>query len=146
LRLSRLRWIPYWIERATYAWPERASRGEEATEGGESDRFVAGKMFLVKFGRGRHDPIWPVDIFKPQAKEAQAILGFLLADAIEGFPVPHYPRCQQRAHEHAALVDFDFEVMQDQVFAGLRSVLGDRSSVLDAFRLQDTDPSRHRYG
>ncbi len=139
--------IPPWIERATYSWREWAPGEEEAGDReSASIRFVAGKLFFVKFGSGRHDPIWPVDVFEPQANEAQTILGFLLADAVEGFPIAHYPRCLQKAHENAALVDFDFEVMQDQVFAGLRSILGDMSPILDSFRLQDADPSRRRYG
>lgn len=138
--------IPRTIEEKAYAWSEWA-RGEAESEheGGEPNRFVGGKMFFVKFGSGRHDPIWPVDIFEPQVGEAQTILGSLLADAIEGFPVAHYPRCLQKAHENAALVDFDFDVLQDQVFRGLRSALGHGSPLLDSFRLQDMDPSRRRY-
>jgi hypothetical protein len=103
-------------------------------------------MFFVKFGSGARDPIWPIDIFKPQKDQVQTILGYLLADAIEGFPVPHYPRCLQRAHDNAALVDFDMDVLRDQVFAGLRTVLGDESRKLDVFRLQDPDPAQARYG
>ena len=80
------------------------------------------------------------------SRRAQAILGYLLADAIDGFPVPLYPRCLQKAHENAALVDFDFDILQDEIFAGIRDVLGDKRPVLDAFRLQDADPAQGRYG
>ena len=59
--------------------------------------------------------------------------------------MPFYPLCLQRAHQHAALVDFDFTVLQDQIFAGIRDILGDRSDVLDVFRLQDADPAARRY-
>jgi hypothetical protein len=82
----------------------------------------------------------------PQAAEAQAILGYLLADAVDGFPVTLYPRCLQKAHENAALVDFDFDILQDEIFAGVRDVLGESATVLDAFRLQDADPAQGRYG
>jgi len=102
-------------------------------------------MFLVKFGRHRRDPIWPVDIFLPQVGESQTILGYMLADAINGFPVPHYPRCLQKAHENAALVDFDFDILQDCVYDGIRTSLGLNAEVLDIFQLQDTDPAQRRY-
>src|SRR5690606_14834594 len=109
-------------------------------------KFVGGKMFLVKFGSHRRDPVWPVDILTTQASEAQTILGSMLADAINGFPVPHYPRCLQKAHENAALVDFDFDVLQDSIYEGVRRSLGDHSHVLDVFQLQDADVAQRRYG
>lgn len=103
-------------------------------------------MFLAKFGAGRRDLIWPIDIFLPQAAEAQVILGSMLADAINGFPVPHYPRCLQKAHENAALVDFDFDILQDFIYEGVRNSLGTKAATLDAFQLQDADPAQKRYG
>jgi hypothetical protein len=136
--------IPTGLEEKAYVWSEWA-RGEDLP-GREINRYVGGKMFFVKFGSGPRDPIWPIDIFTPQKDQAQMVLGYLLADAAEGFPVPHYPRCLQRAHDNAALVDFDMDVLRDQVFAGLHEVLGGESGKLDAFRLQDPDPARARYG
>jgi hypothetical protein len=112
---------------------------------GEGNKFVLGTLFFVKFGLRPRDPIWPIDILSSQASEADRIFGHLLADAIEGFPVPLYPRCLQKAHERAALVDFDMDVLQDTIFAGLRSALRDEAQVLDAFRLQDVDPAQARY-
>lgn len=138
--------IPRDIEQKAYTWSEWARGDDVEEEGREPNRFVGGKMFFVKFGSGRRDPIWPVDIFLPQAGEAQTIFGCLLADAIEGFPVAHYPRCLQKAHDNAALVDFDFDVLQDEVFRGLRLALGEDAPSLDIFRLRDTDPGARRYG
>jgi hypothetical protein len=69
----------------------------------------------------------------------------MLSDAIEGFPVPFYPRCLQKAHENAALVDFDLDILQDDVFEGIRAVLAGEAPALDIFRLQDADPARLRY-
>jgi hypothetical protein len=86
-----------------------------------------------------------VDIFLSQVREVQQIVGFMLADATNGFPVPFYPQCLQRAHENAALVDFDFDILQDQVFDGLREVLGREAPALDTFRLQDGDVAQRRY-
>jgi len=102
-------------------------------------------LYFVKFGNRPRDPVWPVDIFLPQLKDAQIVLGCLLADAIEGFPVPFYPQCLQRAHENAALVDFDFDILQDEIFEGIRDVLGEHAHELDIFRLRDRDPAAKRY-
>jgi hypothetical protein len=137
--------IPREIEEKAYIWSEYARGDDRETAGTEINKFVGGKMFFVKFGNSPRDPIWPVDIFLPQISEAQAILGYLLADAIDGFPVPLYPQSLQKAHENAALVDFDFDILQDQIFEGIRKSLGDEASVLDVFRLQDSDPSQKRY-
>ena len=79
------------MEEKAYVWQEYARGDEQAEMGGEANKFVAGKMFLVKFGSRPHDPIWPVDILISQAEDAPIILSYLLSDALEGFPVPFYP-------------------------------------------------------
>lgn len=137
--------VPPEIEEKAYVWAEYARGDDQAAEGGEANKFVGGKMFFVKFGPRPRDPIWPVDIFLPQAGQAQQIVGFMLADAVNGFPIPFYPQCLQKAHENAALVDFDFDILQDQVFDGLRGVLGNDAQALDTFRLQDGDVAQRRY-
>jgi len=138
--------VPRNIEEKAYVWSEYARGDDTAIEGGEINKYVGGKMFLVKFGSHRRDPVWPVDIFIPQTSEHQVIIGSMLADTINGFPVPHYPRCLQKAHENAALVDFDFDILQDFIYSGVRSSLGEDAGALDTFQLQDTDPSQRRYG
>jgi hypothetical protein len=138
--------VPRDIEQKAYVWSEYARGDDFERAGGEINKFVGGKMFFVKFGVSTHDPVWPVDIFTPQARDAQTIFGFMLADAINGFPVPFYPQCLQRAHENAALVGFDFDVMQDHILDGIRQVLGVESPTMDVLRFQDTDPSQRRYG
>lgn len=138
--------IPRDIEEKAYLWSEYARGDDREAASAEINKFVGGKMFFVKFGPGTRDPIWPIDIFLPQTGDAQTILGCMLADAINGFPVPFYPRCLQQAHENAALVDFDMSILQDQIFAGLRDVLGGDAPQLDIFRLQDADPAQRRYG
>ncbi|MCY3651042.1 MAG: hypothetical protein OXG40_14960 [Acidimicrobiaceae bacterium] len=137
--------IPRDIEAKAYTWSEYARGSEVAEQGGEANKFVAGKMFFVKFGPQQDDPIWPVDLFEPQTAQAPEILGALLADATEGFPVPYYPLCLQKAHENAALVDFDFDVIQDLVFDGIRDKLGNEAPRMDEFQLQAADPSALRY-
>lgn len=138
--------VPREIEERAYVWSEFARGDDRAGEGGEINKFVGGKMFLVKFGSHRRDPVWPVDVFTAQKDDAQVILGSMLADAINGFPVAHYPRCLQKAHENAALVDFDFDILQDHIYEGIRGSLGAQSHTLDVFQLQDADPAQRRYG
>lgn len=136
--------IPRELEKKAYVWPEYAVSEGKVGEG-EAPKFVAGKMFFVKFGDRSHDQIWPVDVLESQASDAAAIFGYLLADAKDGFPVPLYPRCLQKAHEGAALVGFDMDILQDEIFKAVRNTLpSDRRFVLDAFRLQ-IDRSNLRY-
>lgn len=138
--------IPRSIEEKVYVWSEYARGNDRQLDNiTEANKFVGGKMFFVKFGSGQHDPVWPIDIYIPQVEQAQAIFGYMLADAIEGFPVPFYPRCLQKAHENAALVDFDFDILQDDVFEGIRIALGSEAPALDIFRFQDADPAQSRY-
>ena len=137
--------IPRKVEMQAYKWAEYARGDDAEIEGGEANKFVAGKMFFAKFGGRSKDPVWPVDIFLPQEKQASSILGCLLSDATSGFPVPFYPMCLQKAHENAALVDFDFEIIQDRVISGLRKTLGSEAHNLDEFQLRDADPARRRY-
>lgn len=131
------------LEQNAYVWSEYARGGEVET--GEVNKFVAGKMFFVKFGGRPRDPIWPIDLLETQLSDAQLIFGSLLADAIEGFPVPFYPRCLQRAHENAALVDFDMDILQQGIVDAIREALGDSAPVLDELALIDADPAGKRY-
>jgi hypothetical protein len=135
--------VPAALERKSYLHPEFAW---EESDDGRQRAFTGGKLFLVKFGNRPYDPIWPVDIYRPQLNGAPAILGHLLSDAQNGFPVPFYPLCLQRAHEHAALTGFDMGIMQDYILDGVRVILDDLALDLDMFRLQDGDPAQQRYG
>lgn len=137
--------IPRELEAKTFVWKESARDFDEAEVGGEVNKYVGGALYFVKFGCRPRDPVWPVDIFLPQVKDAQTVLGCLLADATDGFPIPFYPQCLQRAHENAALVDFDFDILQDEIFDGIRDVLGEHAHELDIFRLRDRDPAAKRY-
>jgi hypothetical protein len=143
--------VPRELEAKAYVWPEYARGASDVAADGttkgskEANKFVGGKMHLVKFGSSPSDPLWPVDIFEPQAPIASTIIGSLLADAIDGFPVPHYPRCLQKAHENAALVDFDFDILQDEIYKALRTALGDHAPKLDAFMLRTNDVAARRY-
>jgi hypothetical protein len=117
----------------------------EDAGGMEKAKFNYGEMHLVRFGRNSGDPVWVVDVFYPQRSQADAVMGYLLQDALDGFPVPFYPSCLQRAHEHAQLAGFDMEILEGHIFSGLRERLKpDEREALDALRL-NPDPARLRY-
>jgi len=82
--------IPRKLEENTFVWKESARDDTTAEAGGESNKFVGGALYFVKFGNRPRDPVWPVDIFLPQVSDAKIILGCLLADAENGFPIPFY--------------------------------------------------------
>jgi hypothetical protein len=135
--------IPRELEAKAYIWPEYAKGAEAEGDVGEAPKNVAGDMYFVRFGKAKGDAIWAVDIFSCQKNKDSEIFGYLLADAIDGFPVPFYPRCLQKAHEFAEIVDFDLAILQDEVFAAVRGLLPD-GTVLDEFQL-NVDPSARRY-
>lgn len=135
--------IPRELEAKAYVWPEYARGAETEGEEGEAPKYVAGDMYFARFGKAKGDPLWAVDIFSCQSKKDAELFGYLLADAIDGFPVPFYPRCLQKAHEHAEVVDFDLTILQDEVFAAVRGLVPD-GSVLDEFQL-NVDVSARRY-
>jgi hypothetical protein len=134
--------VPREVEAKAYVWPEWA-RGAESEGEGEAPKNVAGDMYLVRFGKAKGDPIWAVDIFSCQKAKDAEIFGYLLADAIDGFPVPFYPRCLQKAHEFAQVVDFDLTILQDVVFKAVRGLVPD-GAVIDEFML-NVDASARRY-
>lgn len=137
--------VPRELERKVYEWDEYARGDENEVAGREPNKYLAGKMFFVKFGDRPHDPIWAIDVLESQREDAATVFGYLLGDALNGFPVPLYPQCLQTAHEQAALVDFDFVLMQDELITAIRSHLGAKGHIIDEFELHDPDPSAARY-
>jgi hypothetical protein len=128
------------LQETAYRW------NEIVTGGGEGESFTAGQMFLVKFGSHAHDPVWAVDVLKSQATNAPTIFGYLLHDAQEGFPVPLYPMCLQQAHENAALVGLDQDILQHEIMSVVQESLTEKENwVLRELALQPTDPSAARY-
>jgi hypothetical protein len=135
--------VPRKLEAKAYVWDEWA-RGTESSEG-EAPKFVLGDMHLVRFGKHTGDPVWAVDLLSAQTAKAQEIMGYLLADAIDGFPVPLYPRALQRAHEYAQIVGFDLTILQDEVLAAVREILpADRPQLLEELALT-SDVANLRY-
>ena len=137
--------IPRNIEAKAYLWEEYARGAEIEGEEGEAPKFVAGDMFLVRFGKRSGDPIWAIDILSSQSNRSSEIFGYLLNDAIQGFPVPFYPLCLQKAHEHAQIVDFDLQIFQDEIFSAVRALLPkEKQNVVDSMKFH-SDLSARRY-
>jgi hypothetical protein len=87
-----------------------------------------GNMYLAKFGDRALDPVWPVDIAVWQIGQAEKILGQLTVDAQQGFPIPDYPMCIQRAHDYAKLTGIEIDVLQDLLVQGMCQNLGPQES------------------
>lgn len=123
--------VPPEVERDCYnydmTWLETYESLQAQTQEGEGDnpadpKFLyqsMGKMFLVKFGDRSLDPVWPVDIAVWDAADAARILGQLTSDAQQGFPIPDFPMCIQRAHENAKLTGLEIRVLQDALIQGI---------------------------
>jgi hypothetical protein len=118
--------VPVLMEERSYIWKEYMKKveGEEGnTEGMEKNKYSVGQLYLVRFGKGKIDPVWAIDLLASQSSSEAEIFGYLLKDTIDGFPVPHYPACLQKAMEHAQIVDFDLEILQDEVVEAIRNIL-----------------------
>jgi len=114
--------VPEDIEKDCYNYDLTWFNTYETTEPEDDGRRLyqaIGKMYLVKFGDRPLDPVWPVDIAEWQVGEAERILGQLTADAQQGFPIPDYPMCIQRAHDYAKLSGLEVEVLQDLLVSGM---------------------------
>lgn len=127
--------VPREVEAACYnyerEWLETLETLSDAAEGAskkDGDGSVGGylsmgRLFLVKFGDRPMDPVWPVDVASWQVDDAPRILGQLTGDAQQGFPIPDFPMCIQRAHEHAKLSGMEIKVLQDTLLQGITSTL-----------------------
>jgi hypothetical protein len=114
--------VPDDIEQDCYNFDLTSFNTYETTEPQDDGRRLyqaMGKMYLVKFGDRPFDPVWPVDIAEWQVGQAERILGQLTVDSQQGFPIPDYPMCIQRAHDFAKLSGLEVEVLQDLLVGGM---------------------------
>lgn len=118
--------VPAEMEAKAYSWAEWT----------RDPNFSAGQLHLVRFGDRATDPVWAVDLLQEQASRGQEVFGYLLCDARDGFPIPLYPICLQRAHEHAQVVDWDLDMFQDTLIEGVRKLVPvDRRDAVDVNRM-----------
>jgi hypothetical protein len=95
----------------------------EPTGDGRTQYQSLGNLFLVKFGDHPLDPVWPVDIAAWQVGGVERTLGQLTVDAQQGFPIPDYPMCIQKAHDYAKLTGLEMVVLQDFLMEGMCQAL-----------------------
>ncbi len=104
------------------------------------------EMYLVKFGDHPLDRVWPVDIAVWQSNDAEKILGYLAEDARPGFPIPDFPSCIQRAHEHAKVGGIELSYLTDLLFEQISGDMNeeDREKIMRAYCLRE-DVTALRY-
>ena len=106
------------------------------------------EMFLVKFGDHPLDPVWPVDVAAWQADDAEKILGCLAEDARPGFPIPDFPMCIQKAHDHAKIGGLEMSFLNDLLFDHMTEKMSgeEREKALRVRHLrEDTGTMRYRH-
>lgn len=133
--------VPARMQGSVYRQGEYLRHPDDA-RGGQS----IGEMFFVRFGPRNGDPVWTADLPAWQAADAQAIFGYLQADATAGFPVPFYPYSLQQADAYSRVDGLDTEIVEDALVESVRELVGpDRAHVVDALRL-GVDVAARRYG
>ena len=106
------------------------------------------EMFLVKFGDHPLDLVWPVDVAAWQVNDAERILAYLAKDSRQGFPIPDFPMCIQKAHDHARIGGIELSYLNDMLFDHVTKKISekDREKALRARYLQaDSTAIRYRH-
>lgn len=137
--------VPYEMQKHVYRWDEYIRNPDDTEADREDPKFNIGAMHFVRFGPRSGDPVWTVDLLECQKSDAQTVFGYLLADAVAGFPIPFYPNCLQKADLHSRVADFDLDIVEDALVDAVRKqVGGDRAPIIDELRLA-TDVAARRY-
>ena len=126
--------VPEEMESKSYVWKEYMKKidGEEEEQDREVNKYSMGDLYLVRFGKKDGDPIWAIDVLNSQTTAEAEIFGYLYMDTLDGFPTPHYPACLQRALEYAQVVDFDLDILQDEVVKAVKELLPhDKKDIID---------------
>jgi hypothetical protein len=137
--------VPYDMQKHVYRWDEYIRSPEDIEDGREDPKFNIGAMHFVRFGARSGDPVWTVDLLESQKGDAQTVFGYLLADAVAGFPVPYYPNCLQQADRCSRVADLDLDIVEDALVEAIRTQVGSaRAPIIDELRLA-TDVAARRY-
>lgn len=135
--------VPAHIEERSYVWSEYMNKSEENE--GEANKFSMGSLYLVRFGKKNGDPVWAIDLLNTQTIYDTEIFGYLYTDTIDGFPIPYYPACLQKALEHAQIVDFDLDILQDEVVKAIKHLLPpEKQGIIDYQNLSNASISNRQ--
>ena len=137
--------VPFELELNSYTWKEFIWKSDDESGTEEVNKFSMGHLYLVRFGKLESDPVWAIDLLPDQSKMDSEIFGYLLADSMNGFPVPYYPLCLQKAHEHAQVVGFDMDILQDEVIRAMKEILPDEKKGIIDYQVFNYDQSQKRY-
>jgi hypothetical protein len=136
--------VPEKMQERAYRWAEYIRRPDDISAK-EKPKFNMGAMHFVRFGSRSGDPVWTVDLLDCQKGDAQAIFGYMLTDAVAGFPVPFYPNCLQQADNHSRVADLDLDIVEDNLIEAIRHQVGpDLAPIIDELRIA-TDVAARRY-
>jgi hypothetical protein len=86
-------------EEKVYVWSEYAHGDGRELENAEIKQVCRRQDVPRQVRQGSPHPVWPIDIVLPQAGKTQAILGYLLADAMHGTVRRHQPGARSRLIE-----------------------------------------------
>ncbi len=141
--------VPAHIEEECYNYDRTWLDTLETAEPTPDGRIVyqsLGNLFLVKFGDHPLDPVWPVDVAVWQESKADKILGQLTVDAQQGFPIPDYPMCIQKAHDYAKMTGLEIVVLQDLLMEGMcQSLTAEQTERLYRMRYLGQSLADRRY-
>ncbi|WP_117210909.1 hypothetical protein [Allorhizocola rhizosphaerae] len=136
--------VPEEMQRHVIRWVEYV-RSPEDDSSGEKPKFNMGAMHFARFGTRSGDPVWTVDLLECQKADAQVVFGYLLADAVAGFPIPFYPNSIQQADSHSRVADLDLDIIEDNLIEAIRDQVGpELAPIIDQLRLA-TDVAARRY-
>jgi hypothetical protein len=136
--------VPAGMQERAIRWVEYV-RPPEDTSTGERPKFNMGAMHFIRFGTRSGDPVWTVDLLDCQKHEAPVIFGYLLADAVAGFPIPFYPNCLQQADSHSRVADLDLDLVENHLIDAIRRQVGpELAPIVDELRMA-TDVAARRY-
>lgn len=136
--------VPYEMQKHVYRYDEYIRSPDDMSDR-EDPKYNIGAMHFVRFGPRTGDPIWTVDLLEFQKNDAQTVFGYLLADAIAGFPIPFYPNCLQQADRYSRVADLDLDIVEDALVDAVREQVGAlKAPIIDELRLA-TDVAARRY-
>ncbi len=144
--------IPMELQEAVYQWPEyiRLPETVDKAHGAsspslEDPKFNIGAMHFARFGGEHDDPVWTLDTLHWQSDRADEILGCLLRDTKQSYPIPTYPQTLIDADAGAQISKMDTELLRDAFLDSVgKSVSPEQRRVLDS-QVLAVDYASRRY-
>lgn len=144
--------IPMALQEAVYQWPEyiRLPEGVDKSRGTasptmEDPKFNIGAMHFARFGGETDDPLWTLDTLHWQSDRAGEILGCLLRDTDQSYPIPTYPQTLIDADAGAQITKMDAELLRDAFLDSIGNrVSADQRAILDS-QVLAVDYASRRY-